>query len=120
MISRIIMGIMAVGAVSYMLGEEPPLEMTPIEDAMATVSSIGIVMLGSLPMTELIQRIPKKPLERLGEHLGMNSVSIAGLFISFVSAAPELLGALLAAKCVGGAAGIAGGILVTRRKREEQ
>ena len=89
----------------------------------------------------------------------MNSVSIAGLFISFVSvvpaitmlkdmdergklvnvacmvsaasllsahlgftvsAAPELLGALLAAKCVGGAAGIAGGILVTRRKREEQ
>ncbi len=148
---------LAMGAVCYMLEIGPFFSMTPIEDAMATVSSIGIVMLGSLPVTELIQRILKKPLERLGEHLGMNSVSIAGLFISFVSvvpaitmlkdmdergklvnvacmvcaasllsahlgfivsAAPELLGALLAAKGVGGAAGIAAGILVTREKRK--
>lgn len=148
---------LAMGAVCYMLEIGPFFSMTPIEDAMATVSSIGIVMLGSLPVRELIQRILKKPLERLGEHLGMNSVSIAGLFISFVSvvpaitmlkdmdergklvnvacmvcaasllsahlgftvsAAPELLGALLAAKGVGGAAGIAAGILVTREKRK--
>lgn len=146
---------LAVGAVTYMLGKEPPLSMTPIEDAMATVSSIGIVMLGSLPVTELLQRVLKKPLERVGDHLGMNSVSIAGLFISFVSvvpaitmlkdmdergklvnvacmvcaasllsahlgftvsAAPELLGALLAAKFVGGAAGIVAGIAVTRNR----
>ena len=144
---------LAVGAVSYMLGRKPPLSMTPIEDAMATVSSIGIVMLGSLPMTELLQRMLKKPLERVGGRLGMNSASIAGLFVSFVSvvpaitmlkdmdqrgklvnvacmvcaasmlsahlgftvsAAPQLLGALLAAKCVGGAAGIVAGIFVTR------
>ena len=31
--------------------------MTPLEEAMKTVSSIGIVMLGSLPMAELLQRI---------------------------------------------------------------
>lgn len=144
---------LAVGAVSYMLGRKPPLSMTPIEDAMATVSSIGIVMLGSLPMTELLQRMLKKPLERVGGRMGMNSASIAGLFVSFVSvvpaitmlkdmdqrgklvnvacmvcaasmlsahlgftvsAAPQLLGALLAAKCAGGAAGIAAGIFVTR------
>ena len=110
-------------------------------------------MLGSLPMTELLQRMLKKPLERVGGRLGMNSASIAGLFVSFVSvvpaitmlkdmdqrgklvnvacmvcaasmlsahlgftvsAAPQLLGALLAAKCAGGAAGIAAGIFVTR------
>lgn len=145
---------LAAGAVAYMLKLDLPFGMTPLADAMVTVSSIGIVMLGSLPVTELLQRILKKPLQKLGEHLGMNSSSIAGLFIIFVSVvpaitmlkdmdergklvnvacmvcaasllsahlgftvstAPELLGALLTAKCVGGLLGIAAGLLVTRR-----
>lgn len=150
---------LAVGTVSYMLGKNPPFGMTSVDDAMVTVSSIGIVMLGSLPMTELLQRVLKKPLEKLGERLGMNSTSIAGLFISFVSvvpaitmlkdmdergklvnvacmvsaasllsahlgftvsAAPELLGALLAAKCTGGMLGIAAGLLVTKTKEKQK
>ena len=81
---------LAMGSGVLHAGNRTFFSMTPIEDAMATVSSIGIVMLGSLPVTELIQRILKKPLERLGEHLGMNSVSIAGLFISFVSVVPAI------------------------------
>ena len=39
--------------------------MMPLEDAMAVVSSIGIVLLGSLPTAELLQRVLKKPLLKL-------------------------------------------------------
>lgn len=81
---------LAAGAVSYMLGIRPPFSMTPIEEAMETVSSIGIVLLGSLPVMEFLQRILKKPLQWAGEQLGMNSASIAGLFISFVSVVPTI------------------------------
>ena len=44
------------GAFAYMTGVSLPFPMTPLEEAMKTVSSIGIVMLGSLPMAELLQR----------------------------------------------------------------
>ena len=46
-------------------------DLAPIEDAMKTVSSIGVVMLGSLPAAELLRRALSKPLMRLGRKLGM-------------------------------------------------
>ena len=55
------------GAFAYMTGVSLPFPMTPLEEAMKTVSSIGIVMLGSLPMAELLQRILKVPLAWLGK-----------------------------------------------------
>lgn len=59
-----------------MTGVSLPFPMTPLEEAMKTVSSIGIVMLGSLPMAELLQRILKVPLAWLGKKTGMNSASM--------------------------------------------
>ena len=57
-----------------------------IEDAMKTVSSIGVVMLGSLPAAELLRRALSKPLMRLGRRLGMKDSSLVG----FVSITPAL------------------------------
>lgn len=61
-----------------------------MEDAMKTVSSIGIVMLGSLPMAELLRRALSKPLMRLGRKLGMKDSSLAALLVGFVSITPAL------------------------------
>ena len=113
---------------------------------MTTVGTIGVVLIGSLPLTELLQRALRKPFGVLGRKLGMNHVSMAGLLISLVNAipvltsmkdmdergqvvnvafsvcatsllaahlgfvtanAPEMLGAVLAAKAVGGIAAAA-------------
>ena len=60
--------------------------LAPIEDAMKTVSSIGVVMLGSLPAAELLRRTLSKPLMRLGRRLGMKDPSLVG----FVSITPAL------------------------------
>ena len=78
------------GAFACMTGVSFPFPMTPLEEAMKTVSSIGIVMLGSLPMAELLQRLLKAPLAWLGEKTGMNSASMTGLLLGGVSVVPAI------------------------------
>ena len=41
--------------------------LTPLDEALKVVSSIGIVLLGSLPFAEILQRLLKNPLEWIGE-----------------------------------------------------
>ena len=77
------------GAVEYMTGIDVP-GLADITEGMAVVASIGIVMLGSLPMAELLQRALKRPMTWLGEKMGMNSVSVAGILIGTVSVLPAI------------------------------
>ena len=78
------------GAFDYMTGVEILPGLAPIEEAMAVVSGIAIVMLGSLPFAAILQRILKTPLEWFGRRTGMNSASAAGLLIGMVSVLPAI------------------------------
>lgn len=78
------------GAVEYMCAFTPVKGMTPIADAMETVSAIGIVMLGSLPAAEFLQRILKKPFMMLGKRIGISSTGMTGLLVGMVSAIPAI------------------------------
>lgn len=78
------------GAVAYMTGFAIIPGLAPIEDAMAVVSSIGIVMLGSLTVAEILQRALRKPLGWVGEKTGMNSASSTALLMGVVSVTPAL------------------------------
>ncbi len=79
------------GAFTYMTKVELIPNLAPIEEAMAVVASIGIVMLGSLPISELLQRALKVPLRWFGEKTGLNSASAAGLLIGIVSVIPAIV-----------------------------
>lgn len=57
---------------------------------MAVVSSIGIVMLGSLPISEILQRVLRRPFSWAGKKAGINEASVAGLLIGMVSVIPVL------------------------------
>lgn len=81
---------LTIGAVQYISGTVLIPELAPLEDAMKIVSGIGIVLLGSLPAAELLQRALNKPLHALGKRLGLNDSSLAGLMIGFVSVTPAL------------------------------
>lgn len=81
---------LALGAVTYMTGYELVPGLAPISEAMEVVAAIGIVMLGSLPGAELLQRALKKPLGWMGVRTGMNSASVAGLLIGMVSVLPAI------------------------------
>ena len=78
------------GAVQYMTGFAILPGMAPLEDAMKVVSSIGIGMLGSLPVSEILQRILRRPFSWAGRKAGINDASVAGLLIGTVSVIPAL------------------------------
>lgn len=64
--------------------------MPPLQDAMDTVSGICIVMLGSMPLAELIQRVMKVPFGWIQKKTGLNGATTTGLMLGLISATPAL------------------------------
>lgn len=64
--------------------------MAPIEEAMSVVASIGVVMLGSLPVAELLRRALKRPFALLGEKLEVSPQSLTGMLVSLATPLPAL------------------------------
>lgn len=81
---------LVLGAVEYMCSVSLVKNLTPLSEAMETVSSIGIVMLGSLTAAEFLQRILRKPFLLLGKRLGMNPAGMTGLLVGMVSVIPAI------------------------------
>ena len=81
---------LTLGAVQYMTGWNILPGLTPLEEAMKVVSSIGIVMLGSLPVAELLQRLLKRPIAVLGKRIGMTETGMVSMLITFVTVTPVL------------------------------
>lgn len=80
----------ALGAFSYMTGVSLIPDLTPLNEALQVVSSIGIVLLGSLPFAELLQRLLKKPLQWIGTRTGLDESGTAGFLVGIVSALPVI------------------------------
>ena len=65
--------------------------LAPLEDAMATVSSIGIVMLGCMPLTALLQQLLQAPLCWIGKKTGLTCESTTGILLGIIIAMPALV-----------------------------
>lgn len=81
---------LTLGAVQYMTGLQILKGLAPLAEAMEIVCSIAIVMLGSMPLAELIKRILKTPWAWIGKHTGLNPASTTGILIGMVSVVPAL------------------------------
>lgn len=81
---------LTLGAVRYMTGLALLNGLAPLEEAMQVVCSIGIVMLGSMPLAELLRRLLRVPFAWIGKHTGLNDASTTGILVGMVSAAPAL------------------------------
>lgn len=81
---------LTLGAVQYMTGWTILPGLAPLEEAMQVVASIGIVMLGSLPVAEMLQRLMKRPMAALGKRAGISEKGVVNLLICFVSSTPAL------------------------------
>lgn len=81
---------LTIGAVQYMTGWTILPGLAPLTDAMAVVSSIGIVLLGALPIAELLQRALKRPLAHLAPRLHLSENAVVNLLICYVSVTPAL------------------------------
>ena len=59
--------------------------MAPIEEGFATVGAIAIVLAGAFPLVNLITKLLRKPLLRLGKGLGINGVAAGGLIATLAN-----------------------------------
>ena len=81
---------LVLGAVQHLT--ELPLipNLTPLKDAMETVCSIGIVLLGCLPLSELLRRALEKPIRWLGGKTGLDSRAATAMLIGLIIAMPAI------------------------------
>ncbi len=62
--------------------------MAPIMEGMEAVSGIGIVLLGTFPVLAVLTKALDKPLNSVGQKIGLDSVSAAGLVITLANSVP--------------------------------
>lgn len=62
-----------------------------LDEALKIVGSIAIVMLGSLPLAELLRRSLSRPFRWIGSKTGLNDTSTAGLIVGTLTVMPALV-----------------------------
>ena len=62
--------------------------LAPVEEAFSVVSSIGLMLLGVLPVITLARRVLRVPLRGLGRLTGLSSFDLTGLLVCTASAVP--------------------------------
>lgn len=72
-------------AIRHICGIEILKGMPPLLEAMETICSIGITLLGSMPLAELFQRVMKRPLAWIRQKTGLNPASTTALLLSTVT-----------------------------------
>ena len=59
--------------------------MAPVEEGMATVAEIAIVLSGTFPVLAILMKFLKKPLSALGQKLGLDYVSTSAMIFSLAN-----------------------------------
>lgn len=62
--------------------------MAPIMEGMEVVSNIAIVLLGTFPTLAIIVKVLNKPLNVIGEKIGMDATSTAGIIFTLANSVP--------------------------------
>ena len=77
---------LALGILKYMTGLEPIKGLAPIEgEPIMVCFGAAIVMSGAFPLIYLVSKLLRKPSEKLGKALGINSISAVGFISSLAT-----------------------------------
>lgn len=77
-------------AVQYIVGVTFLPNLGSLDDALEIVGSIAIVMLGSLPLAELLRRCLARPFRWIGSKTGLNDASTTGIIVGTITVMPAL------------------------------
>lgn len=81
---------LALAAFQYLSGIVVLKDLTPVEEAMGIISSIGVTMLGSLPFAKILEWALKKPMTALGKRIGIGAEGVMGMLLFYMNATPGL------------------------------
>lgn len=62
--------------------------MAPIGDALGIIGDIGVVLLGTFPILMLLTKVLNKPLSFVGEKIGLDATSTAGIIFTLANSIP--------------------------------
>lgn len=62
--------------------------MAPIMEGMEAIAGIGIVLLGTFPVLAILVKVLDKPLNAIGQKMGMDATSAAGLVFTLANSVP--------------------------------
>ncbi len=68
-----------------MVTEPPEGGLVPLESGLLTCGQISVVLIGAFPMVKWITKTFAKPLEKIGQSLGMNEAASAGLIANLAN-----------------------------------
>lgn len=95
MLSRVLRILAVLGlslaAVNFVLGRELVPEIMDLGEAMAVVVAITVFLLGALPISVLLIRVLRKPMQWISDRSQMNEHSIIGLLLTGISVIPVIL-----------------------------
>lgn len=77
-------------AIQHIVGTTIAPGLASATDALEIVGSIAIVMLGSLPLAELLRRSLSKPFRWIGRKTGLNDASATGIIVGTITVMPAL------------------------------
>lgn len=89
---RVVVIIITIGLAVAIIQKLTPLvllpNLNPIEEGVAIVGDIAVVLAGAFPLVFVITKIFQKPLMKLGRLLGMNDIAAAGLVATLANNIP--------------------------------
>ena len=59
--------------------------MAPIEDGFLTVGAIAVVLAGAFPLVEVLTKVMRRPLEKVGRWMGIDGAAASGLVASLAN-----------------------------------
>lgn len=62
--------------------------MAPISEGFVVVADIAMVLAGAFPMVHVLTKVLSKPLKKVGKHLGINEVAVAGMVACLANSVP--------------------------------
>lgn len=89
---KIILILITVGLAAAIVEKLTPITlipgMNPIEEGVAVVGDIAVVLAGAFPLVFVITKVFRKPLMKLGHLLGMNDIAAAGMVATLANNIP--------------------------------
>ncbi len=82
---------LALGVFQYLTGLHFIPHMLPVEEAMKTISAIGLMLLGSLPMAEILKKLLRVPFDFLGKRIGIGGDGVMCMLLFYMNATPGLV-----------------------------
>ena len=89
---KVILGISiagtCVGALSEFIGFTPWPGIMPLGEVFGIIGDVAVILAGAFVLVEIITRLLRKPMQKAGERVGINDVSVSALLVTFANAIP--------------------------------